>query len=92
MCGSKPHGLLPHLSLLRIEVIEHRSKGSGYKFEYRRITMAEQFQNPQATKVENKTEPETATEKIDKVAEHLAEKSAKTEKKFDKDHEHLFTK
>jgi hypothetical protein len=54
--------------------------------------MAEQFQNPQATKVESNTEPETATKKIDKVAEHLAEKSAKTEKKFDKDHEQLFTK
>jgi hypothetical protein len=55
--------------------------------------MAQQFENPQADKLETKTESdETANKKIDKVAENLAKKPAATEKKFDKEHEELFTK
>jgi hypothetical protein len=49
--------------------------------------MPEQFENPQATKLEDETVTDaTADKKIQRVAEKAAEKSSKTEQKYDKDH------
>jgi hypothetical protein len=55
--------------------------------------MPEQFENPKAVKLEDQTvSDESSKTKIDRVAEKLAEKPAKTEQKFDKENSHLFTK
>jgi hypothetical protein len=49
--------------------------------------MSEQFENPQATKLENETVSDpTAEKKIERVAEKAAEKSTKTVQSYDKDH------
>ena len=49
--------------------------------------MTKQFENPEATKVEDKTASDpTPEKKIDRVAEKAAEKAAKTVNTFDKDH------
>lgn len=55
--------------------------------------MSKQFENPEAVKVDDKTaSDETAKQKIDRVADKLAEKPAKVEQKFDKENSTLFTK
>jgi hypothetical protein len=55
--------------------------------------MAEQFANPEATKLEDETAPdESVQEKVDRVADKLAGKPAKTEQKFDKENSNLFSK
>jgi hypothetical protein len=55
--------------------------------------MPEQFENPETTKLEDETVSDPSTqEKIDRVAEKAAEKPAKTEQKFDKDNNNLFSK
>jgi hypothetical protein len=55
--------------------------------------MPEQFENPEAVKVDDKTaSDETAKKRIDRVAEKLASKPAKVEQKFDKENSILFTK
>jgi hypothetical protein len=55
--------------------------------------MPQQFQNPQASKLETEIKSdETAKKRTDAVADELAKKPANTEKKFDKEHEGLFTK
>jgi len=55
--------------------------------------MPEQFVNPKAVKVEDDTvSDETAQQKIDRVANELAVKPAKTEQKFDRDNNNLFSK
>jgi len=55
--------------------------------------MTVQFENPQAAKLEDETTGGASTEKkINLVAEKAAEKSAKTEQKFDKENSALFTK
>jgi hypothetical protein len=55
--------------------------------------MPEQFVNQKEEKVEDKTvSNETAQQKIDRVANELAVKPARTEKKFDKENSNLFTK
>jgi hypothetical protein len=55
--------------------------------------MAEQFVNPVETKVQDKTVADTSAQKrIDKVAEQLALKPAKTEKHFDKENSNPFSK
>ena len=49
--------------------------------------MTEQFENPEATKLEDETVSDaTAQKRIDRVAERAAEKSSYTEQKYDKDH------
>lgn len=49
--------------------------------------MPEQFENPEATKVEDETASDASGEKrIERVAEKAAEKATKTEQKYDKDH------
>ena len=49
--------------------------------------MSKQFENPEATKLEDETvSDEVAEKKIDRVAEKAAEKAAKTEQRYDKDH------
>jgi hypothetical protein len=49
--------------------------------------MPEQFENPEAVKLEKETvSDETAQQKIDRVAEKAAQKPAHTVKKYDKDH------
>jgi hypothetical protein len=49
--------------------------------------MPEQFENPEATKLEDETVSDASAEKrIERVAEKAAEKSSKTEKNFDKQH------
>jgi hypothetical protein len=49
--------------------------------------MPEQFENPEATKLENDTVSNESPEKaIERIAEEAAQKSSLREKKFDKDH------
>jgi hypothetical protein len=49
--------------------------------------MPEQFENPEATTLEDETVSDTAAEKrIDRVAEEAAAKAAKTVQHYDKDH------
>jgi hypothetical protein len=49
--------------------------------------MAKQFENPEATKLEDETATDaTAQEKIERVADKAAAKPAKVEQKFDKEH------
>jgi hypothetical protein len=49
--------------------------------------MPEQFENPEARKLEDETVSDTAAAKrIDRVAERAAEKAAKTEQSYDQDH------
>jgi len=55
--------------------------------------MPKQFENPEATKVEDATiHDESAQTKVDRVADALAAKPAKTEQKFDKENSQLFSK
>ena len=55
--------------------------------------MPVQFENPQEKKVEEETVLGASTvKKISLVTENAAEKSAKTEQKFDKENSSLFTK
>jgi hypothetical protein len=54
--------------------------------------MPEQFENPEATKLEEETVSDAAAEKrIDRVAEKAAEKSSHTIKSYDEDHK-IFSK
>jgi hypothetical protein len=54
--------------------------------------MPEQFENPEATKLEDETVSDASAEKrIEHVAEKAAEKASKSENNYDKDHS-LFTK
>ena len=49
--------------------------------------MPEQFENPEATKLEDETGSDSsAQKKIERVAEKAAEKPAKVEQKYDADH------
>jgi hypothetical protein len=49
--------------------------------------MPEQFENPEATKLEDETVSDAAAEKrIDRVAEKAAEKASHTVQNYDKDH------
>jgi hypothetical protein len=49
--------------------------------------MPEQFENQQATKLEDETVSDaTAEQRIEQVAEKAAEKSTKTEQRYDEDH------
>jgi uncharacterized glyoxalase superfamily protein PhnB len=49
--------------------------------------MPQQFENPEKTKLKGKTlSKESAQKNIDSVAEKAAEKGAKVEQKYDKDH------
>jgi hypothetical protein len=49
--------------------------------------MPEQFENPEASKLEDETVSDaTAQQRIDRVAERLAKKSGHTEQEYDKDH------
>ena len=49
--------------------------------------MFKQFENPEATKLEDETAAKkSADEKIQHVAEEAARKATKTEKEYDKDH------
>jgi hypothetical protein len=49
--------------------------------------MPEQFENPEATKLEDATVSDaTAQQRIDRVAEKAAEKSSHAEQKYDQDH------
>jgi hypothetical protein len=53
--------------------------------------MPTQFENPEATKLEDKTvSSETAEKAIERIAEKVAQKSTLTEHKYDKDHK-IFT-
>ena len=55
--------------------------------------MPVQFENPQEEKLEKETVQGASTEKnVELVAEKAAEKSAKIEKKFDKENSSLFTR
>jgi hypothetical protein len=54
--------------------------------------MPEQFENTDATKLENETVSEASAEKrIERVADKAAEQSAKTEQRYDRDHS-IFSK
>jgi hypothetical protein len=49
--------------------------------------MPEQFENPEATKLEDETVSNaTAKTRIDRVAEEAAEKASQTVKSYDKEH------
>jgi len=49
--------------------------------------MTKQLENTEVTKTEDETVSETAAQRrIDHVAEEMAEKSSRTEKKYDTDH------
>jgi hypothetical protein len=49
--------------------------------------MPKQFENPEATKLEDATASDTAAEKrIDRTAEKAAGKAARTEQSYDQDH------
>jgi hypothetical protein len=54
--------------------------------------MTEQFENQEAANPEGETAPDaTPAERIDRVAEKAAEKSTKTEQRYDGDH-NIFSK
>lgn len=54
--------------------------------------MPDQFENSEATKLEDETVSEaTAENRIERVAEKAAEKSTKTEHRYDRDHS-IFSK
>jgi hypothetical protein len=54
--------------------------------------MPEQFENQEATKLEDKTVSDaSAQERINRVAEKAAERASKTEQRYDKDH-NIFSK
>jgi len=54
--------------------------------------MTEQIQNPKAAKPEDTTTSNSSVEKkIEQIADKAAEKPAKTEQKYDKDH-NIFSK
>jgi len=49
--------------------------------------MPEQFENQEATKLEDETASDaTAEKRVERVAERAAEKSTKTEQRYDEDH------
>jgi hypothetical protein len=49
--------------------------------------MPEQFENPEATKLEDETVSDaSAQEMIERVAEKAAEKASRTEQRYDQDH------
>ncbi|MGO9338031.1 MAG: hypothetical protein ACLPH3_23100 [Terracidiphilus sp.] len=49
--------------------------------------MPEQFENPDAAKLEDETVSDaTAQQRVDRVAEKAAEKSTQTVQNYDKDH------
>ena len=53
--------------------------------------MADQFENPEVTKIEDKTVADaTAQKKIELVAEKAAEKSSHTEQSYDQESNDLF--
>ncbi len=55
--------------------------------------MSKQFESPEAVKVDDKTaSDQTAKQRINRVADKLAEKPAKAEQKFDKENSTLFSK
>ena len=55
--------------------------------------MANQFQNPAETKVENESTTDTsAQKKVENIADKAAEKPAKTQQKYDTDNNQLFSK
>jgi hypothetical protein len=55
--------------------------------------MPEEFANPEATKLEDETASDpSAQKKVDREADKLAGKPAKTEQKFDKENSNLFSK
>jgi len=59
----------------------------------RRKTMPQQFVNQKEEKVENETvSNETPQQRIDRVANELAVKPARTEKKFEKENSNIFSK
>jgi hypothetical protein len=50
--------------------------------------MPEQFENPEATKVEDKTVSDSTAQKhIERVAEKAAEKASHVEQSYDQDHQ-----
>jgi hypothetical protein len=52
--------------------------------------MAEQFENPEVTKLENETVLDATTQKrVERVAERAAEKASHTEQSYDQEHEIL---
>lgn len=54
--------------------------------------MPEQFENSEATKLEDETISDaTAEKRIERVADKAAEKSTKTEQRYDTDH-NMFSK
>jgi hypothetical protein len=54
--------------------------------------MPEQFENSEATKLEDETTSDaTAEKRIERVADKAAEKSTKTEQRYDRGHE-IFSK
>ena len=55
--------------------------------------MPEQFENPKVVKLEDETVSDASSQtRIDREADKLARKSAKTEQKFDKENSHLISK
>jgi hypothetical protein len=57
------------------------------------IKMPEQFENPEAAKLEEETISEaSAQKKMDIIADKAAAKPAKTEQLFDKENNNLFSK
>jgi hypothetical protein len=49
--------------------------------------MAEQFENANATKLEDETESDSLPQKkLDHIAEKAAEKASKTEQRYDEEH------
>lgn len=54
--------------------------------------MSEQFENTEATKLEDETISDaTAEKRIERVADKAAEKSSQTEQRYDSDH-NIFSK
>ena len=53
--------------------------------------MSEQFENPEAAKLENEIPPTEAEQKIQHIANEAAGRAAKTEQKSDADHT-IFTR
>jgi hypothetical protein len=73
--------------------IEQDRLGQKGHLRFRRQTMPEQFVNQNEEEVQDQAaSSETPQQKIDRVADELAVKPARTEKKFEQENRKIFSK
>jgi hypothetical protein len=81
MAGGNPAGIAGESKS------DQTRRGKEVHSHTRRWTVPTQFENPEATNLEDETvAEESADKKIERVAEKAARKSTETEQKYDKEH------